>query len=222
MEPSTSDLVGPAATQIPWLTAAALVCAAGAAAILLWYLVRRPPLGPTTKVALLFGFGVLPLGAALSGNLVGFEETTTRAFCGSCHTMEPYTDDAADPASVTLAAMHSRNEHFGPRSCYTCHSDYGMFGTVATKINGLRHVWMYYTEYRSIPIEESLPRIEIYAPIPNYTCTRCHSTTLPGWSEVPDHVALSGELRDGRVSCTSDGCHGPAHPFSKVGRGNRP
>ena len=30
-----------------------------------------------------------------------------------------------------------------------------MFGTILTKAGGLRHVWLYLTEYRNTPVEES-------------------------------------------------------------------
>lgn len=213
MEPSTSDaLLG---SHHPWLTAAALLCAASAAAILLWYLIRRPPLNAATKVVLFLGLGFFPIGAAFTGNVVGFEQTTTRDFCGSCHVMEPYTNDAADPNSQSLAAIHSRNDLFGDRSCYTCHSDYGMFGTVVTKMAGLRHVYEYYTGFNELSIDEALPRIDLYEPFSNSTCTRCHSTTVSSWREQPDHLALGDDPSQSDVSCVSAGCHGPSHPFSK-------
>ena len=42
----------------------ALVTAGLSALVLLWYLVRKPMLGRATKVALLFGIGILPVAAA--------------------------------------------------------------------------------------------------------------------------------------------------------------
>lgn len=200
------------------LALAAMVTAALAAAILLWFLVRRPPLSPTTKILLFFGLGALPIASAFSGNVVGYQETQTRRFCGSCHVMEPYTDDAADPASETLPAIHSRNAMFGDKSCYTCHADYGMYGTVTTKLAGLKHVYHYYGSYKDLSIEEALPTLELYKPFPNANCTHCHSTTLAEWRQVPDHQGLLDELDGDQVSCASSGCHGPAHPFSKAAR----
>lgn len=199
------------------LVALSLSCAALAAAILVWYLVRRPPLGWSTKVILLFGIAVLPIATATTGNVVGYEQTKTRSFCGGCHVMEPFTDDAASPTSLTLAARHSRNAGFGEESCYTCHADYGMFGAVATKLNGLRHVYHYYTSYRSLSLAEALPRIDLYEPFPNQTCMHCHSTRVPSWELIGDHAALADEVRAGEVSCASPGCHGPAHPTSGEG-----
>ena len=72
----------------------ALGSAAVAAAIILWYLFRRPHLHRPTKVLLLIGLGVLPGVVSLTGNIAGFEYTLSRPFCGSCHVMGPYLRDA--------------------------------------------------------------------------------------------------------------------------------
>jgi cytochrome c-type protein NapC len=198
-----------------------LLTAAAAAAVLLWYLVRRPALTRATKIALLFGVGLLPIATAGNGNVAGYHATKERQFCSSCHVMTPYGDDAASAASQSLASRHSRNEAFGHESCYTCHADYGMFGTVATKLGGLRHVYEYVLHYRSMPTDEFLATIHIRQPFPNATCIRCHSTANPGWTAVGDHASALAEVRAGTVSCASEGCHGPAHPFSKDARRRR-
>ena len=192
--------------------------AALAAALLLWFLIRRPAITRTTKVVLLFAMGVLPLTTATSGNVATFEATKTRKFCGGCHVMGPYQADSEDPQSLSLAARHSRNEAFGHENCYVCHADYGMFGTITTKIGGLRHVYYQLTEYHAMTVEEALPTIHLVEPFSNKKCMRCHSTTGPAWNNIGDHAGLVEELRADRTGCTSDGCHGPVHPFSKVGR----
>lgn len=211
MEHSTFEIRS-AFSLLSW---ASLACALLAIALLLWFLVRRPPLVRATKLVLLLGIGILPIGAAFTGNIVGFERTLERDFCSSCHTMTPYTSDSADPRSTSLAALHARNHQFGDRNCYTCHADYGMFGTISTKLSSLSHLTMYFTEYRSMPVDESLSRIRLYKPYPNAICVQCHSTELPGWSEVEEHAAATELIRSGALSCVSAGCHGPAHPFSK-------
>jgi nitrate/TMAO reductase-like tetraheme cytochrome c subunit len=200
----------------PLLAWSAIACAASAAAILIWFLFRRPQLTAQTRALLLLGFGVFPIGAALITNVADFEHTKTRAFCGSCHVMTPFTDDAGDPESTTLAAIHGRNEHFGGENCYTCHQDYGMYGTVATKIGGMRHVWLYYTEFHDMTFEEARPHLRIRVPFPNANCMSCHTTTTPLWNEVPEHASLGDATRDGSVSCVSAGCHGRPHPFPRA------
>jgi nitrate/TMAO reductase-like tetraheme cytochrome c subunit len=197
------------------LVGLALGAAAFSAAILIWFLVRRPTLSWTTKVLLLLGLGIFPLATAATGNVVGFQHTMSRQFCSGCHVMEPFTDDAADPASLTLAARHSRNPSFGDQSCYACHADYGMFGAVTTKMNGLRHVYGYYTEFHSLSLEEALPRLQTFKPYPNQNCMQCHSTLVPTWELLAEHAALSDEVRSGEVSCASAGCHGPIHPTTE-------
>jgi nitrate/TMAO reductase-like tetraheme cytochrome c subunit len=197
---------------LAWIT---IGFAAIATVLVLWYLLRRPLLTRTTKVVLLFGIGMLPLGAAMSGNYAGFEATKERSFCGSCHVMTPYANDSSDPKSETLAARHGRNEMFGDQNCYTCHADYGMFGTVKTKIGGLRHVYHYVLTYHDMPLEEARKSIHIREPFKNQTCMHCHSTQNSGWLAEPEHASIVVDVRSGAVSCASAGCHGPAHPFSK-------
>jgi len=209
----------------------ALAAAGISAAILVWYLVRRPPLGRLTKVLLLFGLGVMPLGVALTGNISGFEYTLKRQFCGSCHVMLPYTEDAADPGSNSLAAIHSRNHSFGEESCYNCHADYQMFGTMTTKVNGLRHLFHYVTEYANsgpygepLPGQAKLPAIHMYKPFQNGMCTRCHSTTAPNWMANQDHAGMLDDIRKGDAKCVD--CHTgeKIHPraFAHGGNGRPP
>jgi cytochrome c-type protein NapC len=195
------------------------VTAAGLAAVALgWYLVRRPPTTRATKLILFAGIGALPLVTAGSGNLAGYQATKARAFCASCHVMQPYGADAADPDSGSLASRHSRNAAFGAESCYACHADYGMFGTVATKLGGLRHVYEYVRNYRAMPVDAFLETIHIRAPFPNGTCIHCHSTETPAWLVIGDHASALVQVRAGALSCASEGCHGAAHPFSKAAR----
>ena len=193
----------------------AIACAGVSALLVLWFLIRRPTLTTATKLVLLLGIGVLPLMTAATGNVAGFEATKQRTFCQSCHVMTPYGNDSADPKSTSLAARHARNALIGDINCYACHADYGMYGTVVTKLGGLRHVYLYVTEYRNTPLEEARRTIHIRAPFQNATCMHCHSTEVPLWQHVPAHASLIDRLRAGSISCASSGCHGPAHPFSK-------
>jgi cytochrome c-type protein NapC len=195
--------------------AAALACGAGAAVLVLWFLVRRPTLTRTTKLVLLAAIGVLPLATAGTGNVAGYEATKARRFCGSCHVMTPYRNDSEDLQSTTLAARHARNALFGDENCYACHADYGMFGTVMTKIGGMRHVYEYTFHYRNMSLEEAREKIHIRKPFQNATCMHCHSTEGPSWNAIKDHASILDRVRAGTVSCASAGCHGPAHPFSK-------
>lgn len=87
-----------------------------------------------------------------------------------------------------------------------------MFGTVLTKLGGMRHVWLYYTEYRNTTIPEAKEKIHLLEPFPNENCMQCHSTKDMLWLQIPDHRETLSDLRSDRISCASAGCHGYAHP----------
>jgi hypothetical protein len=194
------------------LTLIAIVCAALSACILIFYLVRQPQLTQATKIALLLGLGVFPISVAAAGNIEGFQATEKRDFCGSCHVMAPHAADSENRASASLSSRHARNKLFGDDNCYVCHADYGMYGTVLTKIGGMRHVWLYYTQYRTATIDEAKNTIHLRQPFPNDNCMQCHSTEDLLWLKLPDHRAALDDVRADRISCASKGCHGLAHP----------
>ena len=184
------------------------------AIILIAYLVLRPPLVRATKLWLLLGLGILPIGAAFAGNVQGFEATKERKFCGSCHVMSLHEQDSDDPSSRSLASRHARNAMFGDENCYVCHADYGMFGTIVTKAGGMRHVWMNLTAYRGVTLAGAQRTIRLREPWKmNGNCMQCHSTKADLWLRVPDHTAALDDVREGRIGCASAGCHGLAHPF---------
>lgn len=189
------------------LSAVALACAAGAALILVSMLIRKPLLDRNMKLWLFVGLGPLPILAAGAGNVANFELTKERHFCASCHVMTPYAADAMNPESRTLAAVHSQNPFFGGESCYTCHADYGMFGTVTTKLGGMRHVWDFYTgDWDGDPPRKP----ELYEPYKISTCEQCHPQVE---ARMPlAHKLHAAALQDTRVSCVAAGCHGPPHP----------
>lgn len=194
----------------------ALGCAALSVVLLVWCFAKDRPLTRAIKIVLLFGIGVLPIATAMTGNVAGYNATKSTRFCSSCHVMTPYGDDSWNRDSKSLAARHSRNEMFGHENCYACHADYGMFGTITTKLGGLRHVYEYLFHYRQLDLTTALERIEIRRPFQNTTCMHCHSTQNPAWNGVSDHASSLDDVRAGKLSCASEGCHGPAHPFSKA------
>jgi hypothetical protein len=66
-----------------------------------------------------------------------------------------------------------------------------------------------------VDLKVALDEIELYKPFANASCMRCHSGRGKLWLAVPDHHSGVEDVRSGKVSCVGQGCHGPAHPFSK-------
>lgn len=194
------------------LSAFAWIAIAGAAlsaVVLLWYLVARPPLDRTTKIALLFGIGVFPLATAGSGNYAGFEATKAVRFCGSCHVMTPILE-ALSSDKESLASIHYRRglvPH--DEACYTCHSGYGIWGTMDAKMAGVMHM------VRTLTGNYKLP-IELHGTFDINSCLNCHATSQ-AFRDVKEHQdpEVQKALLSHEMSCTGV-CHPEAHPASAL------
>lgn len=151
---------------------------------------------------LLVAVGLVPIMVAFMTFAHGLESSTQVAACGSCHVMTPFVRDLQDVKSDTLAATHFKNRLIRESQCYTCHSDYGLGGTLKAKFEGLGHVWRYTTGLYSVPIK-------IAHPYPNVRCLGCHGESQRFLSSETKKPIMA-ELMSGETSCLT--CHGPAHP----------
>ena len=116
--------------------------------------------------------------------------------------MTPMVTDMRDPTSETLAARHFKNGWIPKDQCYQCHSDYGLAGDLAAKMEGYRHLARYTTNTYDEPIEYR-------GRFPNDNCLKCHEGT-PKFEAVQSHHTVQGRLDLSTLSCLN--CHGRAHP----------
>ncbi|MFY9549560.1 MAG: NapC/NirT family cytochrome c [Thermoanaerobaculia bacterium] len=168
--------------------------------LVIWRKLRRGEVSTVSK-ALLFGaILVIPVFVVFLATAHGMQESMTVDACGSCHVMDGHVRDLRDPGSDSLAAVHYKNRYIQENHCYTCHSDYGMYGTLRAKLDGLGHVW-----HNS---RGDYPRpIRIAHPYSNLRCLSCHGNAQNFLAkhekdEIPKLLA-------GQDSCLD--CHGPAH-----------
>lgn len=174
--------------------------------ILLLLAWRRLRAGPSNMWGwLLVAVGLVPTMVTFMTFAHGLESTTTVSACGSCHVMTPFVQDLRDVKSDTLAATHFKNRFIRESQCYTCHSDYGLGGTLKAKFAGLGHVWRYTTGLYEVPIK-------IAQPYPNVRCLGCHGESQR-FLNSETKKAILPELMSGQTSCLT--CHGPAHPAQK-------
>lgn len=193
--------------HVSWLGLTALGLSAISATLILGFLYRAPPLTGAVKLLLLFALLVLPAAAAVLGNASNLETTKSVEFCGQCHVMTSYVNNVHDKTATNLAARHGALPEYGGEACYGCHSDYGMFGGVTTKLGGMRHVWEFYTDDWTRP---GHPPPELYKPYDTRRCEQCHAPLRPG---APlEHRVHAAKIQDHSVSCAATGCHGPPHP----------
>lgn len=194
-----------------------LLCAAGATACALLLRMRGREgtadralrIGAVTfssaavcKLLALMGLAAAPAATVGVANYHVFEGVKRTDSCMQCHVMHPMGTDLVDPESDTLAARHFRNRWIQRDHCHACHADYGLAGTIQSKMDGFRHLARYTTGTYTEPIVSR----RIYR---NANCLDCHAGT-PRFERVPSHTALRERLKGDTVTCTS--CHGPAHP----------
>jgi cytochrome c-type protein NapC len=165
-----------------------------------WLSLRRAGPAPAAKPLLFVAVVLLPLTIVFFGHQYGLEAAKSVKACGACHVMTPYVRDLETPDSRTLAAIHFKNRFVQENHCYTCHADYGMFGTVKAKWEGLGHLVRYVSGRYALPLSTRHP----YA---SARCLMCHAGS-PRYLASPGHAG--SRIAAGEVSCLD--CHGPAHP----------
>jgi cytochrome c-type protein NapC len=163
------------------------------------------------RVLGLLAFIVLPVVAASIGASEHLENSKQTQFCLSCHIMEPWGKSLYVDDPSYIPAAHFQNHRIAPdEACYTCHSDYGMYGTLRTKLEGMHHV---YVEYLGHPMNP----IHLYRPYENAQCLHCHLGAR-SFEANPLHTAIMGDLKSEKLSCISSGCHDTIHNVSTLGQ----
>lgn len=168
--------------------------------VVIWRLVKRKGLTAASKALLFGGILVLPIVVVFLATAHGMQESMTVEACGHCHVMDGHVKDLRNPASDSLAAVHFKNRYIQDNHCYTCHSDYGMFGTVNAKWEGMGHV------YHNLVGGYPTP-IKIARPYSNVRCLSCHGGAA-NFLAKHDKEQIP-RLLTNQDSCLD--CHGPAH-----------
>lgn len=186
----------------------------GASLALVALLVARPALMRTREGKIL-GFAGLFLFPVVCG-AVGFsmqmEHTKETKFCLSCHIMEPYGKSLLVDDSHYLPAAHYQNHRVpADEACYTCHTDYVLYGGIRAKWRGLRHVWVQYIGKPPAPQD-----IRLYTAYNNRECLHCHLGAR-SFEESAVHSALRDNLVNNQISCVSIGCHDTVHNVATLG-----
>jgi cytochrome c-type protein NapC len=148
----------------------------------------------------------------------GFSEHMERAestgFCLSCHVMHDFGKSLYVNDPSYIPARHFQNNLVPrDRSCYTCHTDYTMFGPVHAKVRGLRHLYVQYLGKPPAPAD-----IKLYSPFNNRECLHCHAG-MRAFLEEPKHIrqpGLMSKLASNQVSCMTSGCHDIVHNVGTI------
>ena len=177
--------------------------------LLIGIVVRTPRLATTVggKALVFVAFFLLPAATLFGGVSDHMKRSKSTEFCISCHVMEPYYESLFIDEKRHLPARHFQDRTV-PReeACFTCHTQYTLFGDVKAKLNGLRHLWVYYVG--DIP-----EKIELYEPYNDRECLHCHAGAR-SYEEHPQHVKAREKLQQGRLRCFS--CHFKKHGLDSL------
>ena len=161
------------------------------------------------KILAFLALCILPVLAVWTGVQEHLERSTSTQFCLSCHVMEGFGKSLYVDDRSYLPARHFQNR-FVPRdhACFTCHTDYTMFGDYKAKWRGVHHVLVQY--FGTIPKPED---IKLYTPYNNRECLHCHAGART-YEEVSSHHKtpdMLARMAANQLSCTSSNCHDIVH-----------
>lgn len=185
----------------------------GASVALIFPFLVRPSITGTRegKIVAFIAFFILPVATASIGASEHLERSKQTQFCLSCHVMEPWGKSLYVDDTSHIPAAHFQNHRVpADEACYTCHSDYAMYGTLRTKLEGLHHV---YVNYLGTPMNP----IHLYHPYDNAVCLHCHLGAR-SFESSPLHAAIMPDLKANKLSCISSGCHDTAHNVATLGQ----
>jgi cytochrome c-type protein NapC len=187
-------------------------------AVLAAVVVVRPAI-TVSRAGKVLGFGVLfflPLFSLALGVENEIDRSKSTAFCLSCHTMEPYGKSLYIDDSSYIPAAHFQNHRVpADEACYTCHTNYAMFGSFKAKLGGLRHLYVYYLGKPPLP-----EKIRLHEPFNNRECLHCHlgaRSFEEGATHNADQATLPG-IKANKLSCLASGCHEVVHNVGHWGQ----
>lgn len=165
------------------------------------------PRGARGRVLAFLALFLLPLLALGWGANHHLETSKSTEFCLSCHVMEPYGESLYLEEREYLPAVHFQNALVPrDRACYTCHTQYTMYGDLNAKLAGIQHLWV---NYFGTPDEP----ITLYQPYENRECLHCHGGAR-SYEEAEFHEGMEGELASGETSCLE--CHELVHAVGEL------
>lgn len=176
----------------------------------------RPELtrGSGGKILAFLALCVLPVLAMWAGASEHLERSTSTQFCLSCHVMADFGKSLYIDDRSYIPARHFQN-NFVPRdhACFTCHTDYTMFGDYKAKWRGVHHVLIQY--FGKIPKPEE---IKLYTPYNNRECLHCHAG-MRAYEEASAHHKqpdMLARAASNQLSCMTSNCHDIVHEVGSI------
>jgi cytochrome c-type protein NapC len=182
---------------------------AGLAILLTLYLAARPAStrGRGGKILAFLGIFALPVLVVAFGAGSHMEHSKSTQFCLSCHVMQDYGRSLRVDDAEFLPASHFQNRRIpNEQACFTCHTEYTLYGDLSAKLRGLKHVWVQYLG--TIP-----DTVHLYEKYSNRECLHCHqgARTFEEGGPHAESPAIRDSILADTKSCMTSGCHDVVH-----------
>jgi len=163
------------------------------------------------KILAFVAIFLLPVLCSAVAFSAQMERSTSTQFCLSCHIMGSHGQSLYVDDPAYLAAAHYLNHRVpADTACYTCHTDYALYGGLRAKWRGMHHVYVQYLG--KLPAPEN---IHLYSPYNNQECLHCHLGAR-SFETSPTHTVMRDQLVANQLSCLSSGCHDTVHNVAKL------
>jgi nitrate/TMAO reductase-like tetraheme cytochrome c subunit len=154
---------------------------------------------------------ILPILGTLGAASDHIERSKRTTFCLSCHIMEPYGKSLLVDDPLYIPAAHFQNHRIpADEACYTCHTNYGLYGDIHAKLGGLRHIYIQYLGTPPAP-----DKITLFTPYNNRECLHCHLGAR-SFESNEVHKAIMDSLKSNEMSCVTSGCHDMVHNIDSL------
>jgi len=165
--------------------------------------------GAGWKILAFIGLCVLPALCIVGGMNIQMQRSEQTQFCISCHVMVPYGQSLYIDDAKYIPAQHFQNHRVpADMACYACHADYGIYGPLKDKLQGMTRIYMQYVRTPPDPASIRVP-----GGYKNAQCLHCHLGAR-SFQENPVHTAIMDTLTSNQVSCLS--CHGMVHDVANL------
>lgn len=123
--------------------------------------------------------------------------------------MQPYEKSLHVDHDDSLVSKHWQNNYVPKENaCYSCHTEYSMFGGIDAKIGGIKHMFVHYTG-------TAPEKLKLYKKYSEVNCRHCHSTSKK-FLDKRAHNRKKHPLKtilSGKSSCLTTNCHDVVHAF---------
>jgi cytochrome c-type protein NapC len=164
------------------------------------------------KILALTAILILPAIVGVFAFNVHIDDSKKTEYCLSCHEMQSRGKSLLVDDNEYIPAVHFQNNRIPQeQACYTCHTQYTMFGDLSSKLRGLKH--LYYQYIGTIP-----DTIKIAEKYNNRECLHCHdgARSFEENSAHRETPLMIDSLKSNAISCITSGCHDVIHDVSNL------